>query len=124
MGGSTTTDLSSPADYSWATPVPAGSSLVYTISFNEESTRLLAIFRAAAAGGNDVCFHEDTKIHYDSEVFNLAQLRTHSECVIPHTVKAKGVAITTTCTPGVPLRLTRSHLVYTSAGLRQAGDLK
>ena len=73
---------------------------------------------------NNVCFHKDTIIEYEGERFGLEGLRKHADCVIPHVVTAHGVSIHTSCAPESPLRLTKTHLVFTSAGLRKAQDIE
>ena len=75
-------------------------------------------------GPAGVCFHEDTVIEYNGEKHTQASLdKGHSECRIPHVVVAHGVAIHTTCS-GKPLRLTKTHLVFTAHGLVKAEQVQ
>jgi hypothetical protein len=76
------------------------------------------------ASSSGSCFHEETIIVYDSEAMSLEQLKTHADCVVPHTVTALGHIITAQC-GGVTktLRLTSGHLVYTQRGLLAARDI-
>jgi hypothetical protein len=69
------------------------------------------------------CFHEDSRVELGGRTYGLAELRQLSECVVPHVVSARGVAVETTCALR-PLRLTAEHLVRTAEGFRAAGALR
>jgi len=69
-----------------------------------------------------VCFHEDTHIEYNGKSHSMDEFKAHSDCTIPHVVSAVGVQVATTCSDK-PLRLTKSHLVYSNKGLVHASLL-
>jgi hypothetical protein len=72
-----------------------------------------------------VCFHEETRVTYNDQVFSMRDFEKHSECVIPHVVSSDGVRIETSCTKkGAALRLTDDHLVFSSNGLVAAGNVR
>jgi glycosyltransferase involved in cell wall biosynthesis len=68
------------------------------------------------------CFHKDTVVTYEGREMGRRELEKHSDCRVPHVVRAVGVAVHTTCA-AKPLRLTSDHLVFTARGTRAAGSL-
>ncbi len=76
-----------------------------------------------------VCFHESTLITYKDQTYSLTDFNNNniaSECRIPHMVRSRdGVIIETSCSKknSGSLHLTADHLVFTSRGLKPAGDI-
>lgn len=73
---------------------------------------------------DDYCFHVDTKIDYKGVEYSFDELKSgvEPECTVPHTPRARGVVITTSC--GLTVRVTDTHLMATPLGFRQAYSLK
>lgn len=73
---------------------------------------------------DDFCFHIDTTIDYKGVEYSFDELRRgeEPECTVPHTPRARGVIISTSC--GLTARVTDTHLMATPAGFRQAYSLK
>ena len=71
------------------------------------------------------CFHKDTIITYAGKEYSMEEIRVHSECSIPHIVRAFGVIVTAKCgNTKKTLKLTDGHLLYTQRGLQPAAELK
>jgi len=71
------------------------------------------------------CFHESTVITYRGQKLTLASLQQNplsQLCAVPHVVITDGVKISTSCKTS--LRLSNTHLVYTSKGLVRAVDVQ
>lgn len=69
------------------------------------------------------CLHADSLVTYKGREFTLAQLLdgAEPECVIPHVVTQRGLAVQTSCGT---VRATKSHLVLSTNGYVPVSSLK
>jgi hypothetical protein len=81
-------------------------------------------YSATCGISEEVCFHESSKITYKGKEYSFQQLLNgaEEECIVPHTPKAVGIKIATSC--GKHIRVTDTHLVMTADGFQHAKSLK
>lgn len=73
---------------------------------------------------DNFCFHIDTVVSYRGAEYGYEELKAGAEpeCTIPHSPRARGVVIFTSCNKTV--RVTDTHLLSSPTGFRQAFSLK
>lgn len=69
------------------------------------------------------CFHADSIVRYNDKLYSLRDFLNgmEPECTIPHVASTIGIIVLTDC--GASLRVTRSHLVLTPQGYKEAQTL-